>query len=75
MRWDFNGSWECVVTRGPRKGTNMMCKVCNMTAEEWKIVSKTRGYTVSFENASYHDKKTTTLHLLQDHLCAAETSG
>ena len=75
MRWDFNGAWEGVVTRGPRKGTRMMCNVSNMTAEKWAIVSKTRGYTVAFENASYADKKPAALHILQDHLYVAETSG
>ena len=53
----------------------MMCKVSNRTADTWKIVSKTRGYTVAFENASYNDKKTAALHFLQDHLYVAETSG
>ena len=75
MRWDFNGSWEGVVTRGPRKGTRMICKVSSLTAEKWAIVSKTRGYIVAFENASYADKKSAALHLLQDHLLVAETRG
>ena len=60
MRWDFNGAWEGVVTRGPRKGTRMMCKVASMTAEKWAIVSKKRGYTVAFEKASFVGKKSAT---------------
>ena len=74
MRWDFNGAWEGVVTRGPRKGTRMMCKVSSLTTDKWAIVSKTHGYTVAFENASYEDKTATALHSLQDHLHATETS-
>ena len=40
VRWDFNGAWEGVVTRGPNKGTHIVCKVSSMIAEKWAGVSK-----------------------------------
>ena len=75
MCWDCNGAGEGVVTRGPRKGTRMIRKVSSPTAGKWAIVSKTHGYTVDFENASYEDTKTAALHLLEHHLHATETRG
>ena len=38
VRWDFNGAGEGVVTRGPLKGTRMICKVSSLSAEKWAIV-------------------------------------
>jgi hypothetical protein len=58
VRWDCTGAGEGVVTRGPRKGARMICKVSSLTTEKWAIVSKTHGYIVDVEHASYENKKT-----------------
>jgi hypothetical protein len=56
VRWECIGAGEGVVTRGPLKGTRMICTISSLTTEKWAIVSKTHGYTVDFEHASYEDK-------------------
>ena len=73
MRWGFNGAWEGVVSRGPSKGTQIVCKVSNMTAEKWASVSKVHSYTVAVVSASYEGKKTVALRFLELRLHASET--
>ena len=73
VRWDFNGAWEGIVMRGPKKGTQIVCKVSSMTADKWARVSAVHHYNVDYENADNADMKTAALHFLQLHLHAAET--
>ena len=73
MRWGFNGAWEGVVSHGPNKGTHIVCKVSNMTAEKWASVSTVHNYTVDVVNAPYEDNKTAALHCLELHVHASET--
>ena len=73
VRWDFNGAWEGVVTRGPNKGTHSVCKVSSMTTDKWATVSKVHHYAVDYVNASYEDKKIVALRFLELHLHASET--
>ena len=72
VRWDFNGAWEGIVKRGPKKGTHIVCKVSSMTANKWARVSEVHRYTVDYVNAGYEDKKIAALHFLELHLHAAE---
>ena len=72
MRCDFNGAWEGVVSRGPNKGTHIVCNASNVTAEKWASVSKVHSYTVAFDNASYEDTKTVAFRFLELHMHASE---
>jgi hypothetical protein len=73
VRWDFNGAWEGIVMRGPKKGTQIVCKVSSMTADKWATVSKVHHYAVDYVNASYEDTKTVALRFLELQLHASET--
>ena len=73
MRLDFNGAWEGIAMRGPKKRTHIVCKVSSMTADKWARVSAVHHYNVDYENADYADMKTAALHFLQLQLHAAET--
>jgi hypothetical protein len=39
LRWDFEGAWEADILRGPRKATNVTCRVNKFTSEKWARVS------------------------------------
>ena len=73
VRWDFNGAGEGIVMRGPKKGTQIVCKVSSMTADKWARVSAVHHYNVDYEDAGYADMKTVALRFLELHLHAAET--
>ena len=69
---DFNGAWAAVVSQGPSTGAAIACKVSNITAEKWAVVSKVHNYTVDFQSASYVGKNTVVVHCLELHLQASQ---
>ena len=68
LRWDFDGAWEGVITKGPHKGTTVSCKVANLTPQKWAAAAQVHKYDVDFERATYQEKKTAARHYLELHL-------
>ena len=68
LRWDFDGAWEGVITKGPHKGTTVSCKVANLTRQKWAAAAQVHKYDVDFDRATYQEKKTVARHYLELHL-------
>ena len=68
LRWDFDGAWEGVITKGPHKGKIVSCKVANLTPQKWAAAAKVHKYDVDFERATFQEKKTVARHFLELHV-------
>ena len=75
IRWDFNGAWEAVITKGPQKGASVSCKVANLTPEKWAAVAKVHKCEVDLETATFQEKKTAARHFLELHLQGCHAEG
>ena len=68
LRWGDEGAWEADILQGPRKGTNIKCRVNIFTSEKWTRASRVRNYTVDFANATFAGKKKVAMHLMELYL-------
>ena len=68
LRWDYEGAWGADILQGPRKATNIKCRVNNFTAEKWARASRVHNYTVDFANATFADKKQVAMHFMELYL-------
>ena len=75
LRWDFDGAWEGVITKGPHKGKSVSCKVANLTEKKWAAAAKVHKYDVAFEKATFQEKKTAARHFLELHVQGLSAEG
>ena len=75
IRWDVNGAWEAVITKGPQQGTKVSCKVANLIPEKFAAVAKVHKYEVACERAVSLEKKLVARHSLELHLQGCHAEG
>ena len=69
IEWDFQSghSWKADFVKGPCCGQKITSSVDKMTSEKWEMMAKVHGYTATFEQASFAERKKATRDFLEHH--------